>query len=464
MAAFKPPRVDLSRYKSVQTRPGQQPDLAFAVAISGGGHRAANFAAGVLLAIEDIAISGHQNLNLLKEVDYFSTVSGGGFPVAAYLSTRLDQPENRKSYKYSKALMDNDKRFLHNLRKDYQITLLEATITPKCYGYKDAGDLLEQKFDAFLLGAKYRDREHSLALQDIFRLRGDPQQVELPYWFCNATIYENGTRFVFTPGMLEEYNVEKCIHRLEQMDISGNPGRMPLAVGLKTSASFPVLIPATTLTCNQTKDPLNPYLHLIDGGLVDNQGIYTAFEVLRQDPATRKVLIIIDAYKGVSQPHSRWRASPSGPEMAGRIMKIALDSAHNRLKETITAQQQLTQAQSDAVDIEVILLSFSALKPETVAKMDDLEAEVEQIRKAKFKGFMRRIQREIKNMVDQKNQGGTVADDISGLALYQDVYAVGTTLFITKPQQELLFQAGREVVEQQRDSLIKALVPEKGVK
>lgn len=149
--------------------------------------------------------------------------------------------------------------------------------------------------------------------------------------------------------------------RRNAMDISGNPGRMPLAVGLKTSASFPVLIPATTLTCNQTKDPLNPYLHLIDGGLVDNQGIYTAFEVLRQDPATRKVLIIIDAYKGVSQPRSRWRASPSGPEMAGRIMKIALDSAHNRLKETITAQQQLTQAQSDAVDIEVILLSFSAL-------------------------------------------------------------------------------------------------------
>ncbi|MFO7822114.1 MAG: patatin-like phospholipase family protein [Lentisphaeria bacterium] len=464
MADFEPPRVDLQRYKSVQSRPNQNKDLALAVAISGGGHRAANFAAGVLLALEQFSLNDDDDgeaYNLLKEVDYFSTVSGGGFPVGVYFATRYDHRPGR-GYSFRKALKSKDERYLKNLRRDYQMTLLEAAFNPQCAGYKDAGDLLEEKFDDYMLGAEYRSSKQSLRLSDVFRAdKTAAPPVELPYWFANATIYENGSRFVFTPGIIREYGITHCTHRMEGLNIEGKPESMPLAVGLKTSASFPVLIPATTMHCKAESDPLNPYLHLIDGGLVDNQGIFTAFEVLRQDPAKHKVLLVIDAYKGISHPRSRWRASPSGPEMAARIMKIALDSAHNRLDETIAYQRQLGEVDGKGGGIEVAMISFSTLKPETRARIDDLETEVKKIRKEKFKGFARRIRREVKALFqkDKSKEEGLVSDDISAMELYHDAHAVGTTLNITPAQQSLLLEAGHEAVEKQREFIGKKLLP-----
>ena len=74
---FEAPTVNINSilYKSVQTRDNleQDPDLAVVVAISGGGERAANFGAGVLIGLEKI-ISDSGGTNALAEVDYFSTV------------------------------------------------------------------------------------------------------------------------------------------------------------------------------------------------------------------------------------------------------------------------------------------------------------------------------------------------------------------------------------------------------
>ena len=82
------PTVDLKEYANVQSRPGQRSDVAVAVAISGGGMRAANFAAGVLKALEatEVRGAGGGKSNLLREVDYFSTVSGGGLAAGSYIT------------------------------------------------------------------------------------------------------------------------------------------------------------------------------------------------------------------------------------------------------------------------------------------------------------------------------------------------------------------------------------------
>jgi hypothetical protein len=86
MAPSRPPfQVDLGQYASVQNRPDQDSNLALAVAISGGGHRAGHFAVAVLTALERIA---HGRRNVLREVDYFSTASGGGFAAATYIAAR----------------------------------------------------------------------------------------------------------------------------------------------------------------------------------------------------------------------------------------------------------------------------------------------------------------------------------------------------------------------------------------
>ena len=87
---FQESSVDLSFYKPVQERPGQDANIVFAVAASGGGYRAANFATGALLGLEELKNSNSPSRNALSEVDYFSSVSGGGFAVSAYISTLRD--------------------------------------------------------------------------------------------------------------------------------------------------------------------------------------------------------------------------------------------------------------------------------------------------------------------------------------------------------------------------------------
>jgi len=46
------PRLNLKKYKSVQTRSSQDSKLTVVAAISGGGQRAGNFGVGVLMALE----------------------------------------------------------------------------------------------------------------------------------------------------------------------------------------------------------------------------------------------------------------------------------------------------------------------------------------------------------------------------------------------------------------------------
>jgi predicted acylesterase/phospholipase RssA len=415
-----PPTVQLDAYRSVQDRDdGQDPELAVAAAMSGGGHRAANFAMGVLLALESFEADADA-FDLLKEIDYLSTVSGGGFAAGVYMATlhdHLQLPGGRTGYSLAHALRRDRGRLQVNLERDYHDTVFGGLLCLRCLGSADAGDIFERKLDRYVLGAKYRDAKRSLTLRDVFRPAGSTEAVRLPYWVANATVYENGARFQFTPDMLSRYSVIGYTHHLKKRELDAACYDLPLAVGLKASASFPVAFPATTLRCAPVADTLNPYLHLMDGGLVDNMGYRTAIELLRQDRAKRKVLLIIDAYKGGSRPHSHREHSPAGTQVGYRIMNIALDSDHNRLDANICS---LLPA-SDAVGqtpIEVITLSFDSLRPAPGRQ-----------------------------------------DTAAMIALYHEARAVATSLNITRREQQLLMDAGRAAVAAQRDELIRHLLP-----
>ena len=415
-----PPTVQLAAYRSVQDRDdGQDPELAVVAAMSGGGHRAANFAMGVLLALETFEADS-DTFDLLKEIDYYSTVSGGGFAAGVYMATlhdHLQLPGGRTGYSLAQALRRNRGRLQVNLERDYQDTIFGGLLCLRCLGSADAGDIFERKLDRYVLGAKYRDAKRSLTLRDVFRPAGSTEAVRLPYWVANATVYENGARFQFTPDMLASYGVVGYTHHLKKRDLDPACYDLPLAVGLKASASFPVAFPATTLHCAPDADTLNPYLHLMDGGLVDNMGYRTAIELLQQDRAKRKVLLIIDAYKGVSLPHSRSEYSPAGTQVGYRIMNIALDSDHSRMDANVCALLPAGDAVG-ATPIEVITLSFDSLRP--APGRQDTDAMI---------------------------------------ALYHDARAVATSLNITRREQQLLMDAGRAAVAAQRDELIRHLLP-----
>jgi predicted acylesterase/phospholipase RssA len=343
--AAAPPTIDLSQYQSVENtlgRPHQRPDLAIAIAASGGGYRAANLTAGVLMGLEQIT-DPHLKGNLLEEVDYFSTVSGGGFGVGYYLASLYDfmqlHGNDPFSAQFSFTNTINHLPDENPLDKDYSGDLFFAD---------NRGEQIEQSLAESIL----HTQNGTLRLGDIFVPKNaDPRKVMLPYWVTNSTIYQNAAVLPFTPDVLAQYGVDSYDYNGVSTSVS-NPYAIPAAVGMAASASFPFALTPTTLGSNMCTTPAC-YLQLVDGGLSDNLGINTALNLLDQDPAKTKVLIVIDAYAGDDQPFSQSQTPPSGTTLLSRVMGMGTDASRQMMKRNINklAQEELCHGQTKNVSV-----------------------------------------------------------------------------------------------------------------
>lgn len=345
--------------------------------------RAANFAAGVLEALEAIKVAGPDGSrsNLLREVDYFSTVSGGGMAAGSYIAHLLDyrrqHPEDHDASGFSFSAAGRTepasptRSWRAALSKNYQSSLLGSIFNPLMLGELDRGDILEGRLDEYVLG---RQGDKSLTLGDVFVPKGGAAP-KVPYWITNGTVYENGAIFPFTPDILRAYSITGYKHRLRASNLE-NPYDLPLAVGLKTSASFPVAIPPSTL--KSSADEKHPRLHLLDGGVADNLGIITALRLLKLDPAPRKVLIVIDAYNGRSEPYSNTTTRPGMILTALRTTSISLDSSHQRVRSVLEIATSHRSIQYAVIDFHQALRqheaaeSGSSEEPAAVESQDDL--------------------------------------------------------------------------------------------
>jgi predicted acylesterase/phospholipase RssA len=460
--------IRLGAYRSVQERTGgQDPNLALAVAISGGGHRAGNFGAGVLLGLEEILRHGSPERNALREVDYLSTVSGGGLTAAAFVSSLHDYRTFRgtiEGYSFAEALRGprgtppplqqqwTDPDLRKNLEYNYVDDILRGMFAVATFGYFHRGDFLERSFDDHVLGRRWRERKlaslgeaggnrsASLRLRDVFVARDDARrEVRLPYWVANATTYENAAVFPFTPDHLRLYQVCGYRHRLREVR-HDSPAEgyeefladAPLALGMTASGTYPVLIPASTL--NSRMDRLNPYLHLLDGGLADMFGAVTAWRLLRQEAvARRKVLLVVDAYKGPLTPFSCCQRPPAMLTTACRVATAFVDAWRSRYHEVIRA---LGSARNPPSDIEAIFLSFDDLEP--CKDMKALEP---------FGFGPRDLER-------LKREGISPGMEITPFTLARDVW---TWYNLSPTEQKLLFAVGRYVVHRKRGEIRKAI-------
>jgi hypothetical protein len=337
--------IDMGQYRSVQDRDPdlQDEDLALAVSISGGGQRAANLGAGVLIGLEEIQIESSKGANLLSEIDYFSTVSGGGMVAGAYISSLFshvaDGTRSPASYSFNEAMKshENASRFCkdtnvedfyddiraedpdqicdpclrRHLERGYHKNMLGAIRQPAViFTNLDRGDMLERTFSREVMGRNWT--EHDLSLGDVF-LPHDSRKVPiLPYWVCNATVFENGAIFPFTPDVLERYGVRGYTHDMEKVQCPESDGQIekeffaavPLSLGMTANGSFPSLITSRTLMASlDAETQKNHFIHLLDGGLSDNLGVFTALDLLQQDDrASRKAIVVVDAFPGEFPP------------------------------------------------------------------------------------------------------------------------------------------------------------------
>jgi hypothetical protein len=372
---FVPPeRVKLSEYRSVQDRRDQDPKLLLTVAISGGGARAANYAAGVFEALEIMEYHGH---NLMDEIDYFSTVSGGGLAAAAYeteryaylrthdgsssgfsftaaLRERCDSPN--KTVARNQCLLNNlNHNYHHQLEsRFYDLEVIFSELT--------SGDVLENEFDDRLTGrSKYPQLfgDTSFSLKHIFEPATSTKPPSLPYLVANATIFQNGSILPFTPDVLRRYGVDEYYHRRSTVHFSEDQlGNFAVAAAVKASASFPTLIPNTVLKAGRSGVD-NAHILLADGGLSDNLGLFTAVDLMCGDvdlrpSSTHRVLLVVDAFPGLGSPYSTRTHSALPVTMAVKASGISMDSWRGRHRAIIGPLAERCGA-------KIIYLSFDEL-------------------------------------------------------------------------------------------------------
>ncbi|MDX1901054.1 MAG: patatin-like phospholipase family protein [Gammaproteobacteria bacterium] len=327
-----PQMVELDRYHA----PPHQKNLAIAVAASGGGYRAANLLIGVLLGLEKIKDgSGH---NLLQAVNYYSTVSGGGFGVGYYITQMrnysLRHPNSLAAFSLNQSVSS---MLAQDSLGMIQPNPLRADLSDLLFFGADRGQVLEEKFNKTLLATP----RGGLKLGDIFIPIDQPRKAQLPLWVTNSTIYQNAAIFPFTPDVLARYQVINYFHNQTMTAVSGDiqdenyASEVPVAVGLTASASVPVAITPTTLVSTACKGGGECYLQLYDGGLADNLGIYTALSLLLQDNSPIKVLIIVDAYTGEVSPFSDSLSPPENVPLVRRILTTVTDASHENLQTKI---------------------------------------------------------------------------------------------------------------------------------
>jgi NTE family protein len=292
--AANPPPADL-----IGTEPGAPLIL---IAFSGGGSRAAALGLGVLdeLAAQTYPATD-KPVALIDRVRVVSSVSGGSV-VAAWFG--LVGPARLDELKTDFLARDN----MATLEWEATDPLTLARLSVSSYTRIDAlRDLLD------------RELFHGARFADLRRRPGAPLVV------MNATDIESGEVFAFTPQRFD--------------DLCSDLDQLPLSVAVAASAAFPIALSPMSLrnysyeeckgaipgggwiaaeltlplpryinleeykraryanALRNGKDAYRNehYLHLLDGGLVDNQGVQSLTEVLVSPHSPARILDAINS-------------------------------------------------------------------------------------------------------------------------------------------------------------------------
>ncbi|HSB80472.1 MAG TPA: patatin-like phospholipase family protein [Candidatus Methylomirabilis sp.] len=303
--------------------PDPEPELLVGVAISGGGSRAAVFAAGVLEELARTRITGPAGeRSLLEKVHFMSSVSGGSLATAYYAALKPPKTEpvlgdrDGLSLKYQEFFEAYRAAMQENFERSalFRQMLFFRAFNPTKLAHSLA-EVWDEKFFHGMTFATLYERER----------RGDSPRVIL-----NGTSYNSGKRFALTTlppaafdydivGRLIPYfkerlgpkvtpeglaiiveNLTRARERLLPLtfeQIEADHQNLRLALGVATSASFPPIVGPVTYSVAGRPG----YQHIGDGGLFDNLGtesLTTMFlnrMALDSTKRMRALIIVIDA-------------------------------------------------------------------------------------------------------------------------------------------------------------------------
>ena len=299
--------------------PEASPDLLVGLAISGGGSRAATFAAGVLEALARIRVkdAGGER-SVLEKVQYMSSVSGGSL-ATGYFAAR--KPPRSVPVLGPQGLSPAYEEFF----KDYKAAMQENFERAAAWRQVAFFRAFNPTKAAFSLAEVWDARFfHDMTFDDLYEREraGDSPRIIL-----NGTSYNSGRRFALTtlPAVDFDYDfvgglLQDLMRRSERVtpegkaiiqrnlegarrqflpltfeQIGADHRALPLSLAVVSSASFPPAVgPVTYAVAGQP-----PYQHVGDGGLFDNLGtesLTTFFlKKIPRGSTKRGLIIVIDA-------------------------------------------------------------------------------------------------------------------------------------------------------------------------
>lgn len=278
------------------------------VALSGGGFRASLFHIGVLARLAEC--------NVLRRVEVLSCVSGGSI-VGAFYYLKLrrllqSKPDSEiEDADYVALMRELAHEFLDSVRHDLRSRLSEDItdnwkMLSSRYSRTDrAGALYQEMFFAKVAkdardepGAPWRMTDLHITppgREADFSLRYENwlREAKVPILVLNATTLNTGHSWQFTASWMgepplgadEQVNASRRLRRVYYRDAPEGHREPPLGMAVAASACVPALFPPVTL--EKLYDDID--VELVDGGVHDNQGI---FSLLEQDCT---VILVSDA-------------------------------------------------------------------------------------------------------------------------------------------------------------------------
>jgi hypothetical protein len=312
-------------------------ELIVGLAASGGGSRAAIFAANALEALTEIPVRlGTENRSMMETVHYMSSVSGGSLATAYYVTKKPSKSEpmlvdNMLSPHYREFFWLFKVRMETNFQRralNRQLAYFRA-LDPTKLAYS-LSEVWDEEFLGRMTFAQLHEREQ----------RGD-----IPRVILNGTVYNSGRRFVFTtlPASDFDYDfIELLMKELKKPDrpvpvtaegmtviekglerasrqflpltferIGADYRDLPLSLAVATSASFPPVV--GPVTYQVVGSPT--YLHIGSGELFDSLGMESLLSLfLKKIPRgsnKRGLIIVLDS------SHSNAGASELDTNMRG---------------------------------------------------------------------------------------------------------------------------------------------------
>jgi predicted acylesterase/phospholipase RssA len=311
------------------TSASAHPRTAFFLTISGGGSRSAYFGARVLSELKNV-----DGADLAGDIDVISSVSGGSLAAALYgISTDTQNGETWRPT-WNDTLIE--KRLAANLKDD----MAEQLIRPGFLGN-------------YLVGPANRTDTLFSALNKDLLFGTDPHRRALtlgdfnpnrPQILLNATVAtaEGATAFRPRPfGSLFTFSYAD----LDSIGVDYTT--FPMAQAVAASSAFPGLLSPVVLHryylgADEEDLGTNRYLHLMDGGNVDNLGLLAVKRALLENDhqllraCDQIVVVTVDAFgaQGVHRDDQPTKRSVSGWFIDGNTLMAAFDEllAANRTR------------------------------------------------------------------------------------------------------------------------------------